>query len=361
MAINRHNYEEKLIDFLEGQLHEAERGELFLFLEANPDIKDQFDSLRNEFPIIDSDAGIVFPQKEKLTKRPVGHVYIDEFSWLCIAKLEGDASPFDLAKLHDLLTENPSLASDFVLFERAKLAPSSSIVFDHKGRLTHKRVGSSFVIQRYAVAASIAAFMIFVSVPTENQLENSSRFSYSSVNPVSGDSQPRETISVSAQTTSTFVANSLVAVPKIEKLEYRVAARLDTTVEHVEPVAITEQQFAALAPIKAQVIIDKGEHIVLGATDSDVRLMHMNPEENPSRFLSVGEYLAEKVVEKSGIDPKFTGSSSKAKFWQIAQAGIKGVSRVLGIPVKIDKVYDKEGNLLKISIDSKLLAVSRNF
>ena len=125
MAINRHNYEEKLIDFLEGHLPEAERGDLFLFLEANHDIRDEFDSLRSELPIVASDPVIGFPQKEKLIRRQVGLEYIDEFSWLCIAKVS-------LPRSNEKETTSICLANAGLSFKNSVKNNCSSLQLGHQ-------------------------------------------------------------------------------------------------------------------------------------------------------------------------------------------------------------------------------------
>ena len=361
MVINRHNYEEMLIDFLEGKLSETEQVDLFLFLDANPDIKEEFDSLRIEIPTVSSVVTIDYPLKETLIKRPVGAEYIDEFTWLCIARLEGDATPAERKALHRLLKENPSLSADWVLFEKTKLIPADNVTFGLKSQLTHHRVGASFMIHRYAVAASIAALMVLVSIPTGNQLYNKQQFSYSNQKPAFIGNKPAVMTPIAPKTSMASVGKSTNNISTIVAKEPVVSVLDESTVNLNVSIEEPVQQLAALTPIEASVKITLDERMELNTPSRETRLINMNPAENPSRYLSVGAFLAEKVVEKSGIDPNFIASSPRAKFWQLAQAGVKGVSHILGIPVKIDKVYDNEGNLKKISIDSKLLAVSRNF
>jgi len=352
-----------VIDFLDGQLSEAEQGELYLFLEANPDIKEEFDSLREENPTVFAIDSISFPLKERLIKKPVGQEYVDEFTWLCIARLEGDASPAELDQLSNLLRENPSLSAELALFEKTKLRPTEGVTFTGKGQLARHRVGSTFTIHRYAVAASIAALMVLVSIPMGNRIENRKQFTADHSNMVANSRRS----SVSDFVSSTKTAVALVEKPKAQRIKIREvypdSASLEVLkIEQTGSRAESDQLLAALNPIEAsvQIVVDNPLE-QLNVASNDERLINMNPAENPSRYLSVGEFLAEKVVEKTGVNPKFIKSSPKAKFWQVAQVGIQGVSRVLGIPVKIDKEYDKEGNLKKMTIDSKLLAISRSF
>ena len=363
MSINRHNYEEKLIDFLDGKLSKVEQDALFLFLDANPGIKEEFESLREEMPTVASPDAVSFPLKETLVKKPVGDTFVDEFSWLCISRLEGDASPADLARLARIVEENPTLSAEQVLFEKTKLHPSEGVTFAEKSRLTRHRVGSSLLFQRYAVAASIAALMVLVTFPVGNE-------PVSKQHTVAYNRQPSaEMIKPTAIEPS---ANRVVAASVGQSAFSQtgvVVAEGDSVSAPEEPLAHDQvafadnagQQLAAITPIAPEVSIISGvDAVVSNPSLNREPIKTMDPTENPSRYLSVGEFLAEKVVEKCGVDPSFVKSTPKAKFWQIAQVGIKGASRLLGLPVKIEKEYDDAGNLKKISIDSKLLALSRN-
>ncbi len=89
MNINRNSYEEILIDYMEGKLSLDEEREVLLFLIANPDIKEEFESLQNDTITIPTSDNVTFPYKNALIKKQVGSEYVDEFSWLCVAQLEG--------------------------------------------------------------------------------------------------------------------------------------------------------------------------------------------------------------------------------------------------------------------------------
>lgn len=355
MKINRQNYEETLIDYMEGKLSQAEEGEVLLFLNANPDIKEEFEMLQNEVPSISAMADINFPLKEKLLKKQIGKDFVDEFTWLCIAKVEGDATPQEIARLQQLIRETPSLSEEFNIFLKAKLIPSVDVVYDRKRELARHRIGLLPTIGRFAVAASVAAIMIVISFPIGDSIvirqESSQVLPTTSVviakqNPISS----RQRVAVASNDSydkiglsgdSATTVNSSDANQKVLRRD-------------------SEQLVASISPVDPSVNIQVDENIALHSTTSDSELVRtMNPAENPSRYLTVGEFLADKIAGPNTIDPNFGNSSAKAKFWQVAQVGIKGVSRILGIPVKIEKEYDSEGNLKKISIDSKLLALSR--
>ena len=66
MNISIHNYEEFILDFLEGNLSEQKEAEMLLFLEQNPHLQSEIDGLLDENLILTADESIVFENKEIL-------------------------------------------------------------------------------------------------------------------------------------------------------------------------------------------------------------------------------------------------------------------------------------------------------
>ena len=68
MKINRNNYEAFLIDFLDGTLDAVLVAELMLFLEANPDIREEFDGIED---VSLESQNIHFTEKDFLKKTEI--------------------------------------------------------------------------------------------------------------------------------------------------------------------------------------------------------------------------------------------------------------------------------------------------
>ena len=69
MKINRGNYEEYALDYLEGMLSTEAGREFEKFLDGNPDIAAQIGALGENMPVAEVDDRVVFPGKDKLVKR----------------------------------------------------------------------------------------------------------------------------------------------------------------------------------------------------------------------------------------------------------------------------------------------------
>ena len=66
MNISIHNYEEFILDFLEGNLSEQKETEMLLFLEQNPHLQSEIDGLLDENLILTADESIIFENKDIL-------------------------------------------------------------------------------------------------------------------------------------------------------------------------------------------------------------------------------------------------------------------------------------------------------
>jgi len=67
MKINRENYEVYFLDYLEGKLPPDLVDELLIFMDKNPDLKDEFEGL--DTVALAPDEDIVFENKDSLKKK----------------------------------------------------------------------------------------------------------------------------------------------------------------------------------------------------------------------------------------------------------------------------------------------------
>ena len=88
MAIDRHNYEVYLIDYLDGNLPPDQVELLMVFLKNNPDIQEEFEGIKDAV-LVNNDEQ--FPNKPLLKKNKSSIAGIEtELDYLCIASIEGD-------------------------------------------------------------------------------------------------------------------------------------------------------------------------------------------------------------------------------------------------------------------------------
>lgn len=140
MNIDRHNCEAFFLDYHEGNLSPVETGEVILFLEENPDLKEVFEEYEN---ISLEQEKILFPGKDEMKKKYSAEgieallsseVTADNCEQFFIAFAEGQLSSERISRLNIFLENNPSQKKEFELFKQAKLVVEK-ISFEEKESL----------------------------------------------------------------------------------------------------------------------------------------------------------------------------------------------------------------------------------
>ena len=170
MKINKNNYEAFFLDYHEGNLSAEQTAELMLFLEKHPGLKEEFYSFENIS--LENIEEIKFDGKEQLKQNANEMLFSSYVDRSLSAKQEKE--------LFALLETNPSLKKDFELFQKTKLSPDFSIVFENKQSLKRKeRTGIIIPLYRYvAVAASITLIVVLYFLLGNKNSNEGQRFAY---------------------------------------------------------------------------------------------------------------------------------------------------------------------------------------
>jgi hypothetical protein len=82
----------------------------------------------------------------------------------------------------------------------------------------------------------------------------------------------------------------------------------------------------------------------------------INPQEN---YLTVREYLAYRIRGPQTITQEPRRTNEKITFLDIADAGVRGLSKLPGVEMKISRKYDENGELDTYSFSSRNLSFTR--
>jgi len=173
MNINRNNYESFLVDYHEGTLSKNEVDELLIFLELNPDLKEESEEYEN-LCIIDIPA-ITYPYKSLLKKTeitPVNGINEENYTSLFIAAHENDLDNTQLYNLKVFLANNQHLQKEFSIGNKLRLKPDENVVFKGKETLKKHRVipFKRYGIISVAVAAATLA-MVALFRPSSDEIQ----------------------------------------------------------------------------------------------------------------------------------------------------------------------------------------------
>ena len=177
-AANFNNYEELIIDYVDGKLSAEETADLLLFIEQNQSIKNTFELLTSPISVIGKDESMYF-KKEDLKKPFLAN---DE---TIIDYLENNLNIDDKATFFSVLEKSNSLKKDLNAYKKTFFTPDTSIVYPFKKKL--KRETRIVMLFTYSAAASLIFFLIYTnsslrntSLKLENNLVQSSPSSISS-------------------------------------------------------------------------------------------------------------------------------------------------------------------------------------
>jgi len=147
MEINRNNYEEFFLDYIEGNLPEDQLASFHAFLHANPDLANELE----EFDLVEMPANeMTLGNKDFLKKTTSKFEEPSTFNEACIAMIEGDMDENEKTQFLGFLSQFPSKQSDFQLFQKTKLKADLSVVFENKQSL---KKGSLWVSSRKKMVA----------------------------------------------------------------------------------------------------------------------------------------------------------------------------------------------------------------
>ncbi len=352
MDINRNNYESFFMDYLDGGMPPDQVIELMSFLKENPDLKTELEEFE-EINIKPDNKR--FESKTSLKKSFI--VNDSNFDNFCIASLEGDLTKEEMTLFQTWLQQNPIKAREFELYKKTRLIPEK-ITFDFKLTLKKSSVARIFtpkVRGYFSAAASIIillALYIFISKPGINESTVISEI-ITDTTTVETKSQPGQESLTKPNIEKEIIpynkpgSNNLVEKPVItqdvnigpDKSNHLIQPdTIDLTLKKIQRKEINPLQeksiIAALVPIKVPDVVEN--------TQNNLTLSQMAVKTFKSEILK---------EEKNKINPdKFT-------LWDIADAGIIGINKIIGWKMDFDKEYNDDGELIALGFDSNTISL----
>lgn len=208
LNINLNNYEIFFIDYFDGNLTAEQAAELFLFLENNPNLKEEFNSF-NTISISELNTQEIFEDKFvlKVLTTPSA-TSINE--WL-IAEIEGTLSEEQIKQLELFLVANPQFKKDRELYKQTILVADEQDEFAYKSSLKKVVVKPLFSNKQfwYAVAAILLVLLVSIYIIPNS----SSTKQFGSKNPTKID-----TLKNDLPENENAEINNVIQNPTVEKI-----------------------------------------------------------------------------------------------------------------------------------------------
>ena len=338
MKPDRSNYEIWLIDRLDGKLNEIQDRELLSFLEENPDLKEEFyfysdiklDPLSEKF------------LHKKLLKKNPSDITDTQFEYLCAGYVENDLSAEQLEELETIVSDDITRKQELYLFKQTRLS-APDIRFNNKHKLLRITPFQKALSISVAAAASIAIFIVASLFIGKKDL-TVNNLSEVSVTP---NIIVLETVLDSTEImdvpTEKIVELIIPVAPKEIEKDAQDSIYITFQRNHLEPVEIPDLlsiNFSGAKDYQSNVLLSlKTDFDVFDASDSEFRVPVIN----------LAQIFRKKILKDE------TPDFSPLKGYELAEAGIIGLNRLLGWEMDFRKKSDENGKVKTVYFSSRLL------
>ncbi|NML19678.1 hypothetical protein HHL16_02280 [Pseudoflavitalea sp. G-6-1-2] len=160
MNINRQNYEEWLLLYVDNELSLAERIIVDDFLAANPDLQQELTMLQQS--TFQPEDAIVFEHKSALYKNESSGITDASCEQFFVLYADNELSNEQKAAVEEFVYRNPQHQASFELIQQAKLTPDRSIVFPDKKLLYRSEKERRVVTMSWWKIAAAAVLILLI-------------------------------------------------------------------------------------------------------------------------------------------------------------------------------------------------------
>jgi hypothetical protein len=163
MKLNRYNYEEFFILYLDNELDEETRQEVDAFIQANPDLKVELDILLQSK--LAPDADISFVDKGSLLRFDSSSTSLANYEERLISYIDNELNEEDRKDVEKFVAGHPAIQKELNLLQQTKLQPET-IVFPGKESLYRKEEKARVISVRWMRIAAAAILLFAIATTT---------------------------------------------------------------------------------------------------------------------------------------------------------------------------------------------------
>ena len=174
MNINRHNYEEFFLLYVDNELTTAERKSVEQFIQENPDLAGELELFRQTSLV--TDDTIVYKGKEMLMKNESDTlITMNNYEEWLVAYLDNELVPADRMKFERFADVHPSVKEELSIFQQTKLQPEADIIFENKQVLYRGEEKVRVISIQWWKVAVAAAIILTIGVTTYTVLNRDTK------------------------------------------------------------------------------------------------------------------------------------------------------------------------------------------
>lgn len=170
MDINRNNYEDFFLLYADNELSKTERKVVEIFVQENPDLKEEFGMWKLSINTPDEDVKLM--DKSFLLKKEPPFINENNYEEIFVRYHDNELSGEKRKETENFAAENSTFKTDFELIGKAKLIPDTSIVFPGKKSLYRKEKNGKvipMILWRSMVAAVFIGFGLWITISYYNK------------------------------------------------------------------------------------------------------------------------------------------------------------------------------------------------
>lgn len=363
--ITRANYEQFFLDFHEAALDAASEKELYVFLDQNPDLREEFESFVDLK--IESDPQITFTNKERLHRTKVTqHNYLS----CLVGYMENDLDDADRKSVELFIAGNPGVAEELEILRKTKIVPDRTVTFSAKDSLKREARVIGFSPSFYRVTAIAASLIIlllsyFVLVDSKQDpvlaekpaVEKSLKPATEVEVPVTPDN------SIPVNSTETDrnpvkTAGQKFAERKVNSVGHKKTKTVNSASQVQEMLTPSVVEIIAEPQTLIVSIEDKPEpSLILNemyAANNSVTALNFDMPPKDLSTVFTQEELAE-----FGLVPKPSEPNNKITAWDLVESGVDRLGKVTGTKIEIDRHTDHIENATTYALGIGRFSVSR--
>lgn len=361
MKLNRNNYEEYFILYLDNELDSEDRREVEVFAEANPDLKAELEMLLQSKLAPDTD--ITFDNKELLMIRNSSSIsMINHEEWL-LSYTDNELTGEERKDVEKFVAANPSLQTELNLLQQAKLQPEA-IVFPYKESLYRREEKAKVIAIRWWTIAAAAVLLLGIST-TAIVLLNNKKESTIKDGGIALDGKSKK-VKSNNDTTVKQAGNvtpvNQVAIVGDEQKNIEPGVQLPKTS------MVVKDKSTSVKEKKAPPVTEKNEEPVIAKTDKVNRSDNNLPQPTiENRYTSNAFKTGNTIAFVPNNEPALTKDKDNTHFADVTkevpqpsyafeqQSGNKGLR---GFFRKVTRTIEKRTNFNKASDDDDRLLIA---
>jgi len=354
MKPDRSNYEIWLIDWLDGNLDEIRTEQLMIFLDENPDLKDEADSLL--LTRLDPDKNIS-TIKSGLIKTP-SDLPLSQVEYLSIAYLENDLSEEQIRELQENISLNPGTRKLFNTIQKTKLTPPEYSYGNKEGLYRKTTLQAIYRFSRIGLSAAAAItilLVIFLDFPRSLMTRQETLTSGGSYDTILIQAGKVITVKEEIDLTALIPAEKESPeniMPEVTEMIDQPTAFLSSSESALLPDRYNEFSITAVPVFTRSDINDKITYPSLVASNIVTREpTYYDQQRGRVRKFIAGTFreriLKEEVFNDAPLQPH-----------EIAGAGIEGLNKLLGWQMALVTENDEEGELKSFQFSSGILKLN---